>query len=125
MTTPIKYIGHRPVYRDGAYGTKAEFVQGQTLMVADEVARKMLRHPDVYVLGEDPAVPGAPEVAEPPDRTGQKDVDHQEALDALRTMNKVSLKQYAQTHFRVELADDQVGKMRDQVRTMVEQYGLT
>ena len=124
MTTPIKYVGHRPVYRDGAYGTKAEFVQGQTLMVADEVARKMLRHPDVYVLGEAPA-DDRTDVAEPPDRTGQQDVDLQEALDSLRTMNKVSLKQYAQTHFRVDLKDDAVGKMRDQVRTMVEQYGLT
>jgi hypothetical protein len=124
MTTPIKYIGHRPVYKDGCYGTKAEFVQGQTLMVADEVARKMLRHPDVYVLGEAPAS-ATDEVAEPADRTGQKDVDLQEAIDSLRTMNKVSLKQYAQTHFRVELPDAAVGEMRDRVRTMVEQYGLT
>lgn len=123
MTTPIKYIGHRPVYKDGCYGTKAEFAQGQTLMVADDVARKMLRHPDVYVLGETPGDDKV-DVPEPPDRTGQKDIDHQEALDSLRTMNKVSLKQYAQTHFRVELKDDAVGKMRDQVRGMVEQYGL-
>ena len=124
MPTPIKYIGHRPVYKDGCYGTKAEFEKGQTLMVADDVARKMLRHPDVYVLGEAP-VDDKVDVPEPADRTGQKDVDLQEALDSLRTMNKVSLKQYAQTHFRVDLPDAAVGEMRDRVRTMVEQYGLT
>ena len=124
MTTPIKYIGHRPVYKDGCYGTKAEFEKGQTLMLPDDVARKMLRHPDVYVLGEKPTGDTV-EVADPGDRSGQKDVDLQEAIDSLRTMNKVSLKQYAQTHFRVELPDAAVGEMRDRVRTMVEQYGLT
>lgn len=124
MTTPIKYIGHRPVYKDGCYGTKAEFEKGQTLMVADDVARKMLRHPDVYVLGEAPAG-DTTEVADPGDRSGQKEVDLQEALDSLRTMNKASLKQYAQTHFRVELPDAAVAEMRDQVRNMVEQYGLS
>jgi hypothetical protein len=124
MPTPIKYIGHRPVYKDGCYGTKAEFEKGQTRMVADEVARKMLRHPDVYVLGEAPATKES-EVPEPGDRSGTEQVDLQEAIDSLRTMNRVSLKQFAQTHFRVELPDVAVGEMRDRVRTMVEQYGLT
>lgn len=124
MTTPIKYIGHRPVYKDGCYGTKAEFAQGETLLIADDVARKMLRHPDVYVLGEKAAAAGA-EVPDPGDRTGQEQVDLQESIDSLRTMNRVSLKQFAQTHFRVELPESQVGEMRDKVRNLIEQYGLT
>ena len=55
---PIKYIGHRPVYRDGACGSELTFEQGQTLLVADEFALKMLRHPSVYERGDVAAAAG-------------------------------------------------------------------
>lgn len=117
--TPIKYIGLRPHYRDGAFGTGIEFDQGQTQMVPDYEARLMLRHPSVYVLGDGPVVPGdeAPK---------QEDADpDQDARDVVAAMDKDALKAYAKTHYRVDLDGRiSVEKLRAKVIGMIDQFGV-
>lgn len=120
---PIKYIGKRPTYRDGAYSTGIEWVQGQTQLVPADKARLMLRHPDVYVPGDE-AVTDVAVVAAPQAKDDDADAS-QEARDAIATMNKDALEIYAKTHFQIDL-DKRLGveKLRAKVAGLVDQYGL-
>lgn len=123
---PIKYVGHRPVYRDGACGSELTFEQGQTLLVDDECARKMLRHPSVYERGD--AAAGDVVVTEP--LSGKKEgketteEDAQATRDTIATMTKDALEQYAKTHFRVDLDKRRsVADLRTQVTALFDQFG--
>jgi len=115
----IKYIGKRPQYSDGTYGTRIAFEQGESRMVPADAAKKMLRHPDVYVPGEDDAPVAY--VAPPKD----KEEDVQDMRDALAHMDKDALSTYAHTNFKIELDKRKgVAALRTQVTQLVDQYGV-
>jgi len=125
---PIKYIGHRPVYRDGACGSELTFEQGQTLLVADEFALKMLRHPSVYERGDVAAAAG--EVVEKELDTDKKDAqdkseeDAQATRDTIATMTKDALVNYAKVHFSADLDKRRsVADLRTQVTGLFDQFG--
>ena len=121
---PIKYIGHRPVYRDGACGSEIVFEQGQTLQVDDEFAVKMLRHPSVYERGELSEDEGKPAKAKPAKATDDED-SAQTMRDSIVQMNKAALETFAKTHFSVDLDKRKsVGDLRAQVTGMVDQFGI-
>lgn len=127
---PIKYIGHRPVYRDGACGSELTFEQGQTLPVPDECALKMLRHPSVYERG-DVAAAGDVVVTKEPEDSGKKDEqskgeeDAQAARDTIATMTKDALVQYAKVHFSADLDKRRsVADLRTQVTGLYDQFGI-
>lgn len=120
---PIKYIGKRPTYKDGAYSTGIEWAQGQTQLVPADKARLMLRHPDVYVPG-DAAVTDVAAVAAPK-ASDDSEEDTQDARDAIATMNKDALELYAKTHFQIDLDKRQgVEKLRTRVVGLIDQYGI-
>lgn len=121
---PIKYIGHRPRYRDGAFGSGLEFVQGETRLVDAEVAVKMLRHPSVYERGDAAEAVNAPAVQ--PVKSAEDDDDPAQTLrDAISQMNKEALAMYAKSHFNVDLDKrEKVGDLRSQVITLFDQYGV-
>lgn len=122
---PIKYIGHRPVYRDGACGSELTFEQGQTLPVPDECALKMLRHPSVYERGD--AVDAGSVVAKEPvadKKDDQGDEDAQAARDTIATMTKDALVNYAKVHFSADLDKRRsVADLRTQVTGLFDQFG--
>ena len=114
----VKYIGKRPEYTDGTYGTRIHFLQGESRQVPVDKARLMLKHPDVYVPGEADAV-----VAVIPEPQSEED-DVQDMRDSIAIMDKGSLEAYARTHFRIELDKrHSVEKLRTQVTGLVDQYG--
>lgn len=120
---PIKYIGHRPVYRDGACGSELTFEQGQTLLVADEPAQKMLRHPSVYERG---AVNDAADVPGDSKNSDQDkgEEEAQAARDMIATMTKDGLETYAKVHFSVDLDKRRsVADLRTQVTGLFDQFG--
>lgn len=80
--TPIKYVGHRPTYTESCYGTGLVFTQGQTITVDEAVARKLLRHPDVYVLGDAADAVDATECAVS-DVTTDPEAEQNDARDAM------------------------------------------
>ena len=118
----ITYIGHRPVYTDGACGSGLTFKKGQTLLVDDEFANKMLKHKAVYVRGEqperiehEPKQPKSPTKDEDPDQT---------ARDAIANMTKDALVTYAKTHFSADLDKRKsVADLRTQVTVLYDQLG--
>ena len=118
---PIRYIGKRQTYIDGAFGTKTEFVQGGTRLVPVDVARKMLAHKDVYELGE--AEAGAVG-SKPADDDGDEE-SQQEMRDSIASMSKEGLAVLAKSHFNVDLdKSKKVGDLRTQVTGLVDQFGL-
>jgi len=126
---PIKYIGHRPVYRDGACGSELTFEQGQTLPVPDECALKMLRHPSVYERGD--VVDASDVEVKESDAGGKKDgqdkvdEDAQAARDTIATMTKDALVQYAKVHFSADLDKRRsVADLRTQVTGLYDQFGI-
>ena len=50
---PVKYVGRRPDFFDRIYGSGLFFDQGQMRWVPSELARKLLRHADLFERGEE------------------------------------------------------------------------
>ena len=126
---PIKYIGHRETYRDGACGSELVFKQGQTLMVDDEAAKKMLRHPDVYCPGDveqvhETDVDSGQEKAKPAGQAEGEDEQTQDLRDALGNMDKAALEHFAKTRFSVDIdRRKSVSTLRAEVIGMVDRFG--
>ncbi len=96
MNVSVKYIGKRPEYTDGTFGTRITFINGESRMVPMDNARMMLKHPDVYVPGE----------ADAP------------------IVDKAALESYTVTHFRVNLDKRKsVESLRSEVTGMVDRFG--
>ena len=122
-TTPIKYIGRRPTYKDGTYGTGTEFVQGQTRPVETSKALLMLKHPDQYVLGEVEDNQGD---AEPEKEVKKDDEDQrQHAVDAINAMpRKQQVIEYAKRNFNMEIPDGKLYEMKSNVISLIDKFGL-
>ena len=115
----VKYIGKRPEYTDGTFGTRIHFVQGESRLVPMDKARQMLKHPDVYVPGDEDAP-----VALVPVDTQEQD-NAQDMRDAIAVMDKAALESYAKTYFKIDLDKRKgVESLRSQVTMLVDQFGV-
>lgn len=116
---PVKYIGVRPSYTDGTFGTKINFDRGDSRMVPVNIAKLMLKHPDVYTQGDADAL--TVEIA-----PARKDEDEaQNMRDAVANMGKDALASFAKTHFNASLDKRKgVNDLRQQVTVMVDQFGV-
>lgn len=120
----IKYVGRRPRYREGAYGSGIEFTRGETVLVPDDLGVKLLRHPDVYARGADSEAASMHVAAEPDGMRDEED-SLQEIRDSIAMMDKAALEMFAKTHFSVTLNRRQrVDSLRQQVAGLVEQFGV-
>lgn len=119
---PVKYIGHRPEYRDGAYGTGIVFKQGESKMVPADKAKAMLRHADVYAPGKAKGA-GTPDVKP---ELPSEDTDAQYLRDTIQQMGKKDLAAFAKTHFAGFVLDQSkaVEALRTEVTGLVDQYGV-
>ena len=121
-TTPVRYIGHRPVYREGAYGSGIVFRQGETQRLPAGLATRLLRHADVYVAGADE---GATDAVEDRTQARSDDAHLQELRDTIVLMDKAVLETYARTHFKIDLDKRKgVGALRQQVLHLIDLYGV-
>jgi hypothetical protein len=123
----VKYCGKRPSYTEGAYGSKILFHKGETIRVPDDLALKLLRHPDVYAPGhEEENTPTAIiKVPDPEEEKAEADVQH--ARDVINTMDSVdALAEYAMTNFSQKLDKRQsVPNLRTKVIQLIDLYGVT
>lgn len=118
--TPIKYVGKRPTYIDGMYGTRTAFVRGETAMVDADIAVKMLRHADQYVLGDDE---GAAPAVEP--KPAKAEEDTQDIRDQINIMDKDSLKAMAWERYQQKFhGNPSVETLRAKVTQLVDQFGV-
>ena len=122
---PIKYIGHRETYRDGCYGSGLVFAKGQTINIEDEaLARKLLRHADVYVLGDEGDAGANPLLAIKADDDSDAD-PAQDMRDSIMAMDKSALGAFAKTHFSVDIDKRQnLSDLRTKVVGLFDQFGV-
>lgn len=122
---PVKYIGKRARYVEGAYGSYLVFTRGQTLNLDDEaLAQQLLRHPDVYVKGK--AKDGEPIPAALPREDATAEDELQNARDTVANLDKEALASYALTNYRMTLDQrHSVAHLRAEVTRLIDQYGLT
>lgn len=120
-TQPICYVGRRPVYREGAYGSGIVFQQGETKLVPADLAAKLLRHPDVYAPGVEAGAQTV-ELKAPAKQT--QDESTQDLRDTIAFMDKDALEVFAKTNFKIDLDKRKsVASLRQHVTQLVDQYG--
>lgn len=124
----VRYIGKREHYTDGAYGTHIQFSKGETVLVPADKARLMLQHPDVYEPGviEQAAEPVAQEQpGKPKTDEDKREQEHEDLRQQIALMDAKALRVFAKTHFNKSFAGNvSTDKLRAEVNTMFEQYGL-
>jgi hypothetical protein len=96
----INYIGNKPEHKDSMYGTNAIFKKGETKLVPDDVAKKMLRHIDVYALGEESKLSKLDNV----EAKAIEEYDFDKVMaekDLVNVMPRESLEAYAEAHYQL------------------------
>lgn len=117
----VKYIGARPEYTDGTYGTGIHWIKGESRMVPAASARLLLKHKDVYAPGEVDA-PAAVLASKP--KLDNED-DKQDMRDSIANMDKDTIGVFAKTHFNVEIEKRKsVATLREQVTGLFDQFGI-
>jgi uncharacterized protein YjlB len=123
----IRYIGHRSFYVEGAYGSKIEFIKGETVLVPDDLAAKLLKHADVYELGADTEA-AQPAIIPSPNPNQEPEEDIQSARDLVANMDTVdALVEFAATNFSGRKLDKRLSipKLRREVTRFIDLYGIT
>lgn len=117
----IQYIGKRPEYTDGTYGTGIHWVQGESRLVPADKARLMLKHPDVYVPGAVDAPVASLDIKPKTDENDEK----QDMRDSIATMDKEAIGVFAKTHFNVDIEKRKgLPALREQVTGLFDQFGI-
>lgn len=121
----IRYIGHRPSYRDSLYGT-GEWLYEQEKEVPEAIGGRMSKHVDVYleVAGNESANSASIEVVEVKEKAETEDED-QSARDAVAAMDsKEAVAEYAQVNFGMSINKKfTLENMKQQATTLIDQYG--
>lgn len=119
--TAVRYIGSRERYVEGCYGSKIEFMQGESRLVPAELATKLLRHADVYAPGDAEAEPAV--IPPKPQRETEDEV--QDVRDAVQNMDLESLKDFAKTHYRRGFhPTHKLETVRKGVLQLIDLYGV-
>lgn len=135
---PVQYIGRKEAYTDHLYGTGLAFEKDQVRGLPTEVARKFLRHADMFKEAGEGAVVTEPvkpldqdDTAKALDEAAKRqreDQDKENALIDLKqhvsNMTKNALCEYAMTNYRQKLdSRASVADLRQQVTGMIDQFG--
>ena len=128
---PVKYVGRRPDFFDRIYGSGLFFDQGQTRWVPSELARKLLRHADLFERGEEDLEASEDDTAEileeaARERDAQR-VDQsaiQDLRDSVQSMDKDALSLFASTNYR-QIIDRRrsVETLRGDVLGFIDRFG--
>jgi hypothetical protein len=120
--TPIRYIGKRDTYTDGAYQSHITWNRGETKPVPADIAAKLLQHPDQYQLG-DPITTELPPV--PVKKADDTEERLQDVRDSIQAMTKAGLMSFTQTNYRIKMDKNQpIASMRAQAIQLVDQFGV-
>lgn len=100
----ITYIGRRPYRNDVTYGT-GEWAVGQTKLVQDATALKMLRHTDSYAHGDDKQgeQQEAVETVVEKDKKETEEDQVQDLLVSIQTMGVDAIAEFVQRHFNQKI----------------------
>lgn len=146
--TTIQYIGRREFWSDRLYGTGLVFKAKQKRALPAPIARKLLRHVDLFNEVESDAgkeADKAPKDDAPKNKQASVDdtqqlLDEQAAknkdkeaeqneltalYDTVNTMDKDQLKEFAQTHYQQKInRSKSVENLRIEVNGMIDRFGV-
>lgn len=119
----VKYIGRRDTHAETLYGS-GTWAKGQTKPVTAALSRQLLKHRDMFeeVQLDAPATFDA--VVQPVKAGETPDEQSQELRDQVQTMDKATLRDFAQTRYgqkvdgRLSLTDT-----RAQVTNLIDRFG--
>ena len=139
----VEYIGPRAQWLERKYKSNLTFTVGQVRHLPADLARKLLRHADLFALAKhEPVEPQDAgeliENREPEDDTAEllekaaeakqeaaKELDNLQGLrDQVMHMEKESLEHFARVNYRQELDRRRsVAALREQVLGFIDQFG--
>jgi hypothetical protein len=130
MTVKVQYIGTRELYVEKLYRSGLTFTPGQVRTVSGDLARKLLRHVDIFKVEEQPKgeeaeqeLPDEKPEDSPPDNSEEDLIAG--LKDQISIMDKLALESFAREKYGQEL-DRRFGieKLRLSVMEMIDQYGI-
>lgn len=136
----VKYIGRRPEWSDRMYGTGLVFVTDQVRALPEAIARKLLRHADLFERVDTAAVLATGSDANGTDddtaklleqgklqqQRQERDLNQiQDLYDQIDRMDKAGLVEFAKVNYRQDLPKNATkDAMRTQVKSFVDQFGV-
>ena len=142
INTAVKYIGRRSPYVDRLYGTNLSFEHGQVRGIPTHIAKKFLRHADMFNSCEDeqaassqegqssaPLVDDTMQTLEQAqklqDERREKDTQRQQLIDQIMNMDKDGVQQFAKDSYNQFVPKNlSLDNMRTKVLSMLDQYGV-
>lgn len=128
---PVKYVGRRPDFFDRIYGSGLFFDQGQTRWIPAELARKLLRHADLFERGEEDLEASEDDTAKILEEAArERDTQRidqsaiQDLRDSVQSMDKEALSHFAGTNYR-QIIDRRrsVEALREEVLGFIDRFG--
>ena len=128
---PVKYVGRRPDFFDRIYGSGLFFDQGQTRWIPAELARKLLRHADLFERGEEDLEASEDDTAKILEESAREQdtqrIDQsaiQDLRDSVQSMDKEALSHFAGTNYR-QIIDRRrsVEALREEVLGFIDRFG--
>ena len=139
----VQYIGKSSPWTDRIYNTNLSFETGQSRDLPDNIAKKFLKHTDLFAEADtqdkQATQAKAEKQAETQDDTAQLLAEAEKAKTAqiekqnnladivqeVNNMDKDGLEKFAKHHFQQNIDKRlAVDKLRKQVRTWIDEYGL-
>lgn len=135
--TPVRYIGRPAQWIERKYKTGLAFTKNQVRSLPDELARKLLRHSDLFELAD--SLPESQpdldldddteqQLAKAKTEREQSDEVHEEAQalrESVLNMDKDSLSEFAFTRYQQTINKRRsVENLREEVVGFVDQYGV-
>ena len=131
----VTYTGSEDPFVDRIYRSRLTFEHGQTRELPPELAAKFLQHADVFQAAEAKAKKPAKakddtreqlEAAEKAEGERREQENTRfEVHQQIDKMDKAAMRDFAKTNFKVDFPGALgEAKMRDQVKGLVDQYGM-
>ena len=130
----VEYIGRRDYWKDLQYNSGLDFVTGQTRVLPTNIAKQLLRHPDLF---KEAASAPDEEVAQQLDDTqsqldaGKRELDKKDdrrdelnVIDLVNTMDKEAVANYAMSNYGLKInRSKSVENMRTELSAHISQVG--
>lgn len=134
----VRYIGPRKKWTENIYGSGLAFTNNQQRMISEQLAKKLLRHADLFEAGDTVQAEGTTDSNQPDDtaeqlaqaqqnqdQAKQEESERQDLVDRIMLMDKDALGDFALSNYEQNLNKRRsVENLREQVVGFVDRFGV-